>query len=71
VRENQRQEKAAQLDQATRRVANQNTSPATEWRKGHSDPVGPAASNVVSISSSSKLKSALTERLTKFQDTGR
>lgn len=71
VRENQRQEKAAQLDQATRRVANQNTSPATEWRKGHFDPVGPAASNVVSISSSSKLKSALTERLTKFQDTGR
>jgi len=70
VRENQRQEKWAQLDEATRRAATLAAAPATEWRESQPNAVGQAASNVVSISSASKLKNALSERLTKFQDTG-
>lgn len=71
VRENQRREKAAQLDHASRQAASQAPTPVTEWRQGNSDSVDPLANNVVSIGSSSKLKNALSERLAKFQDTGR
>lgn len=71
VRENQRRERSAQLDQSSRRAANSDPSPVAESRQGHSDSAGLPASNVVSISSSPKLKSALSERLTKFQTTGR
>ncbi len=71
VRENQRQEKRAQLDEATRRAASLATAPTTGWRQSDPNAAGQSANNVVSISSSSKLKNALSERLTKFQNTGR
>ena len=71
VRDNQRRERDAQFNQAARRANNEPPPSVSESEGPPQIDAKPPASNVVSINTPSKLKTALSQRLTKFQDATR